>query len=136
MGNDANKQPEVDAAGKEPDLALVTGRRGAGRPPGVPNKVAFSCWMRGNALQIRRQYTMYRNEELLLAALYALEVIKGSTRALCFHEACQHLKGMGIIMHDDLPIVQRLRAQAGTDEMVDQSTPLPAQGVGLAVATG
>jgi hypothetical protein len=111
---------------------LTVGRRGKGRPPGVGNSRAiFSCYLSGEGLKIRRIYNQYRNDQILLAALVALEVVKPPVRALCFQEAVMDLQGRGGT-DPDLPTVRKIR---GVQDQVDLAEAKQEASPAMAVAS-
>jgi len=94
-----------------------------GRHPKTPGTLCFSAQLFGDALKIRNKYGTYRNDEILIAGLLAMEILPDRTRALCLHEACQEARANApsgkrdAQSEEDLPIVAGIRKAATSDDV-------------------
>jgi hypothetical protein len=99
---------------------LSRGRVRRGRPVGQGTEHVFTAIIQGNALKIRRIYSMYRNDQVITAALFALAAASDSVRALCFEESILEIEGREV-MQPDLPLVKRIQEMREKHELAEDA---------------
>ena len=112
-------EPVARSKGGHPRGVLSSARRN--RTSAKTQKYyVFTGWIHGEAVRIVGKYRSYRNDEILTAALLALEVLPDQTRALVLQEAVNEVRrnlnrGVADI---ELPLVSGIKDQiSGSDRV-------------------